>query len=50
MNNPTEKAKQAIDEMFSDASVPQYVTRNHLRDIIEHCEVLIDTLDEEDLD
>lgn len=47
MSNRTEKAKRIIDEMFRDASVPQSETRDNLHDIIDHCEVLIDTLDDD---
>jgi len=47
MPNPTEKAKQMVDRMFGDRSCPQSETRGNLRDIIEHCDVLIDRLEDE---
>ena len=33
--------------MFQDTSVPQSETRDNLQDIIDHCEMLIETLDDD---
>lgn len=48
MADRTKKAKRAIDEMFQDASRDQTETAENLRDIVEHCEALLESLDEED--
>jgi len=48
MADLTERAKQAIDEMFRDTTVPQSETRDNLQDIIDHCEIMKESLDEDD--
>ena len=48
MSGLTEKAKRAVDEMFRDTSCPQSETADNLRDIIDHCTILLDTLDEKE--
>ncbi len=46
MKDRTERVKCAIDEMFRDTSVSQAETAGDLQDIIEHCEVLMKSLDD----
>ena len=43
-----EAIKVSIDRLFSDTSVSQQETAADLRDIIEHCEAIIDSLDLEE--
>jgi hypothetical protein len=43
-----EEIKQDIDRLFSDTKVPVSETRSRLRDIIEHIEMLIESLPEGD--
>ncbi len=45
--NLTEKAKQAISEMFRDTNVPQQETDDNLQEVIVHCDELRATLEEE---
>ena len=43
-----EKAKRAIETVFSDVSVTKTEMRESLRDIISHAEVMIEALGEDD--
>lgn len=42
----TEEIKQDIDDLFSDRSVSVGTARSRLRDIIEHIEMLLESLPE----
>ncbi len=44
----TEQIKADIDLMFSNTRVPVSETRSNLNNIIEHCQMLIETMPEED--
>jgi hypothetical protein len=46
----SEAIKKEIDRMFSNTGVPQSQTASDLQDIIDHCEVLLDTLDSDEGD
>ncbi len=39
-----EQIKSSIDELFSDADVPQTTTEESLNDIIGHAQIMIDSL------
>lgn len=41
------QAKDAVDSLFSDTSVPQSQTRQSMRDLILEMEEMLSTLDEE---
>lgn len=41
-----EKAKNAIDAIFSDQSVSRTTTKESLEELIEHIQSMLDTLDE----
>ena len=45
-----EEIKQDIDHLFSDRSVTVGTARSRLRDIVEHIEMLLESLPEEDDD
>ena len=40
----SEAIKKMIDQMFSDTSVPVGKTKEDLEDILEHVEILLETL------
>ncbi len=44
--NLCDKAKEAIDKVFSDISVEQVTTKISINDIIDHAKLLLDTLQE----
>ena len=41
----TEKVLKTIDQLFSDTTVSQEETKNRLQEIIDHCEILQESLD-----
>ena len=43
----SEDVKSQIDLLFSNTKVPVATTRDDLRDIIDHCQMLIESLPEE---
>ena len=43
--NLVEEAKDAILNVFSDKSVPQSITRESLKDLIDEIRLLLETLD-----
>ena len=45
MENLYEKAKKAIDELFSDESVTQEETKENLESLMNEIQTLIETLD-----
>ncbi len=40
----SEAIKKMVDQMFSDTSVPVGKTKEDLKDILEHIEILLDSL------
>lgn len=40
-------AEKAIDELFGDSSVPQFVTRQALEELSDHIDSLLETLPKE---
>ena len=45
-DSAVQKAEEAIDELFSDRSVPQSTTRERLEEIIDYIRSMTDSLEE----